>query len=61
MIQIGPPTQPRPTPTAHYIEANPQPRGMEWGFFPKVVGFFPIRIFVHSCASVCIPVHFIVF
>ena len=25
MIQIGPPTQPRPTPTAHYIEANPQP------------------------------------
>ena len=36
-------------------------RGVEWGFFPKVVGFFPIRIFVHSCASVCIFVHFIVF
>ena len=34
---------------------------VEWGFFPKVVGFFPIRIFVHSCASVCIFVHFIVF
>ena len=30
-------------------------------FFPKVVLFFPIRIFVHSCASVCIPMHFIVF
>ena len=22
--------------------------GVRWGFFPKVVGFFPIRIFVHS-------------
>ena len=37
------------------------PAWVEWVFFPKVVGFFPIRIFVHSCASVCIFVHFIVF
>lgn len=36
-------------------------RGGGVGFFPKVVGFFPIRIPVHSCASVCIFVHFIVF
>ena len=34
---------------------------VRWGFFPKVVGFFPIRILVHSCASVCIFVHLIVF
>ena len=35
--------------------------GMECCFFPKVVLFFPIRIFLHSCASICIFVHFIVF
>ena len=27
---------------------------VEWGFPPKVVGFFPIRIPVHSCALCCI-------
>ena len=30
-------------------------------FFPKVVLFLPKRILVHSCASLCIFVHFIVF
>ena len=32
-----------------------------WGFFPKVVGFFPIRILVHFCAFSCIFNIFIAF
>jgi hypothetical protein len=51
----------RPGEQEHGSIPEPDPWGMEWGFFPKVVGFFPIRILKHSCASVYIYVHCIVF
>ena len=44
-------------------DARPQRHSsrVPWGFFPKVVGFFPIRILAHFCAFSCIFNIFIAF